>query len=109
MSLSRIPSHRRDIACAVADDLAGDLPSNEVREAEQSFRRPVEVCLDIRYGYTVRNTHGRRVKCPIDAFWRLSRPRDAKFRESVAAHCGIKMAGWLANRDSEPAPFRARF
>jgi hypothetical protein len=46
-SSSRIPSHRLDIACAVAGDLAGGLPTQEVREAEQSFRRPVEVCLDI--------------------------------------------------------------
>ena len=59
MSSNRVPSRRRDIACVIAVDLAGGLPSQEARETVQSVQQFVEIGVDIRFGCAVRDDDRR--------------------------------------------------
>jgi hypothetical protein len=77
VSSNRIPSRRRDIACAVAIDLAGGLPSKEAREMVQSVQQFVEIGVDIRFGCVVRDAD-RRYMVPVAAIRRPPRARDAR-------------------------------
>jgi hypothetical protein len=76
MSSNRLPSRRGDIACVIAVDLAGGLPSEEASEMVQSFKQFVEIGVDIRFGCAVRDAH-RRCIDPVAAIRRPPRARDA--------------------------------